>query len=344
MKITKHFSSAILKSLRPSRFRASSTTLSKRSSHPTLKKRAASFTRPLYAELQRKNPVRKTSSQSLYLTASKDRLVLIFLNALLLLNILIGFSFNFLQIQNILGFPILILVPGIMVYLLLRLKPKNFWESLIYISGLGILFLMSVGLLVNTLLPHFGILRPLDKWPMLISFDIATAGLIALFAFFGKFTSKKYHLPHIEYWPALLALAGPVLVLLSVLGAIQLNNGTDVYPTMVMLSLAVGILALLIGLANRVSQNLLLWTLYCIALSFLLMTSLRGWYTTGHDIQREFHVFELTKVSGSWDVSRFRDAYNACLSITILPTEFANLLQVSDNFIYKTLFQIIFAL
>jgi uncharacterized membrane protein len=76
----------------------------------------------------------------------------------------------------------------------------------------------------------------------------------------------------------------------------------------------------------------------------LLMTSLRGWYTTGHDIQREFRVFELTKSNGDWNISRFQDPYNACLSINILPTMLWQVTRVDDPYVYKFFFQVIFAL
>ena len=61
-------------------------------------------------------------------------------------------------------------------------------------------------------------------------------------------------------------------------------------------------------------------TIYLLSLSLLLMTSLRGWFVTGHDIQREFRVFELASGQGVWNIESFPDAYNACLSVTILPT------------------------
>jgi uncharacterized membrane protein len=275
---------------------------------------------------------------------SKDRLLFLLPILWLILNLLAGTSFNFLQLRNILGFPILVLVPGVLSYLLLGLRLRNFWEKLLYSTAFGVLFLMAVGLLTNFIFPIFGVDRPLDTWPLMVSLDATIAVLFGMFAFFGKFRTKKYHLPKIEFWSAILASTGPFLVLLSIFGAFQLNNGADNYPTMVMLGIAIAYLAILVVFSRKISQNLLLWCLYCVGLALLLMTSLRGWFTTGHDIQREFHVFELTKTTGVWNVGAFRDAYNACLSITILPTIFSSILQVADPFIYKSLFQVIFAL
>ena len=42
-------------------------------------------------------------------------------------------------------------------------------------------------------------------------------------------------------------------------------------------------------------------------------------------------------------MSTFRDPYNACLSITLLPTQMASLLHVDDPYIYKVFFQWLFA-
>ena len=77
------------------------------------------------------------------------------------------------------------------------------------------------------------------------------------------------------------------------------------------------------------------------SLALLLMTSLRGWYVTGHDVQTEYLVFELTKQLSRWKVSTFPDAYNACLSITILPTMILRWTRVGDPYVFKVLFQVL---
>ena len=84
--------------------------------------------------------------------------------------------------------------------------------------------------------------------------------------------------------------------------------------------------------------------IYLVSLSLLLTTSLRGWSVTGHDIQQEYLVFQLTEVHGRWSMAYFHDAYNACLSITILPTELGQIINVDNPYIYKLFFQLLFAL
>ena len=79
-------------------------------------------------------------------------------------------------------------------------------------------------------------------------------------------------------------------------------------------------------------------------LACLFTTSLRSWYITGHDIEKEFYVFQLTNTHHIWNMAFYQDPYNACLSITILPTILTNLLPIQDMYVYKIIFQIIFAI
>jgi uncharacterized membrane protein len=82
-----------------------------------------------------------------------------------------------------------------------------------------------------------------------------------------------------------------------------------------------------------------------IGLAVLFSNSLRGWSITGHDIHHEFTVFQTTFNNNLWAIrTQSGDPYNACLSITILPTILAKITTISAIYIYKLLFQIIFAL
>jgi uncharacterized membrane protein len=58
-------------------------------------------------------------------------------------------------------------------------------------------------------------------------------------------------------------------------------------------------------------------------------------------VQLEFQVFSLTNRLKFWNMDNFEDAYNACLSITILPTYLQSLLHIQDFYVYKFFFQFI---
>lgn len=251
------------------------------------------------------------------------------------------------QLLNILGFAFLMIVPGFLTVILLRIAELEFWAHVGIVVGLSILELMCIVLLGNTVLPYFGITRPLS--PLVVFAEMS-----ALVAVLGAFSFQKTSAHTIvlnkfifgSFREFALAFSPAIFIGLSIMGAARLNNGAGNGVTVLML-VAIGIhMAVLLYETirkDRLHPAVIPTAIFGNALALLLMTSLRGWFTTGHDIQTEFYVFELAKTNGAWAVALFRNAYNACLSITILPTIFSGLLQMPDVYVYKVPFQIIFA-
>jgi uncharacterized membrane protein len=211
--------------------------------------------------------------------------------------------------------------------------------------ALSLLELMVTGLLGNTLLPLIGITRPLDKTYLLSEVSI----LVFILAIIVWLRNKKITIKIYRYsfFSALrnlcFAFFPLVFVVLSIMGATSLNNGGSNIFTIIML-VALGIYCIAIfWKSDSLNENVIPTSFFFMALALLLMTSLRGWYVTGHDIQAEYKVFQLAKNAGRWSMASYQDAYNACLSITILPTIFSRFLIVADQYIYKFFFQIIFA-
>lgn len=252
---------------------------------------------------------------------------------------------NPLQILNIAGFLFLLFVPGYFTLLLLRLEKSEFWGQVGLAVGFSILETILIVLLGNTLLTLIGIDRPLDRNIIFIEISLLSAVLgfgCWLKALPVKIIRKRFLLFE-NLADTILAFTPIVFVVLSVMGAISLNNGGgNVFTLSMLIGMAV-YFVILTHLSGRTDPNVIPVALFFLSLSLLLMTSLRGWTITGHDIQREFRVFELAKGVGIWEMARFQDAYNACLSITILPTVFSNLLKLGNPYVYKLLFQIIFA-
>ncbi|HJT57661.1 MAG TPA: hypothetical protein VJ761_14255, partial [Ktedonobacteraceae bacterium] len=132
--------------------------------------------------------------------------------------------------------------------------------------------------------------------------------------------------------------------ILATLGAIVLNNGGSDILTLILLGAIAFYSLLLVLLRDKIAVDLFPFGLFFIGLASLFTTSLRSWYITGHDIEREFYVFQLTNAHHMWSMAFYQDAYNACLSITILPTVLTNLLAIPDMYVYKVIFQILFAI
>jgi uncharacterized membrane protein len=217
-------------------------------------------------------------------------------------------------------------------------------ERLAYSVVSSVFGLMASGLVVNTILPHLGISRPLDRGPVLATVDV-WCGLIALWRL-ERF-SPIIPTPRIDKLQSadwIVGFLSALCVPLAVMGANRLNNGAGSGLTLIMLFSAAITLAIIFVKRNALNGGTITAALYFIATAMLLMTSLRGWYVTGSDIQNEYVVFELTKSHGDWNISNASNAYNACLSVTILPTMLSQLLRVDDPYIFKFWFQLLFAL
>lgn len=255
-------------------------------------------------------------------------------------------NYNGFELLNIFGFISLAILPGVLTIVISKIKGLPFWGYATLAVGFSLLELMLMALLGNTFLPFAGITRPLDKPVLLLELYL----LISTLAVTAWMRMKDFQVTVKKYIffdtlkDLFLSFTPIVFVALSIFGAIRLNNGGSNILTMILLGAMGAYILVLIRYSQDCDENTLPTAIFFMGLSLLLMTSFRGWFVTGHDIQTETQFFELTKNSGFWNISASSDAYNACLSITILPTIFANLLSVADQYIFKFFFQIFFAL
>jgi uncharacterized membrane protein len=282
------------------------------------------------------------------MTFGKKTLFSLLLGAHLLTTGLAFAHINVLYTTTLLSFCNTILLPGFLLSRILRIKRLSFWEHLFIIVGISIAFLEIGGLLLNILLPLLGVKDPLALQPLLLDFTLYTL-LLFLFAWI-RTQPFTVHLPVPSCLPQRLILKTflyvlPVLFpILATLGAIRLNNGGSNILTLILLGAIAGYTLLLVFLYQKITGNLYAYALFFIGMASLFTTSLRSWFITGHDIEREFYVFQLTNTHHLWSMAWYQDAYSACLSITILPTVLTNLLAIPDSSVYKLLFQILFAL
>jgi uncharacterized membrane protein len=240
----------------------------------------------------------------------------------------------------------LLTVPG---WLAWRLLVKNSeavgaWPVLGYSTALSSLFLMLTGLAMSVILPPLGIAHPLETSYLVPAVAVGVGALAAgVIRRHGRIILPVMSLP--EGPRANLTLAwGAALPVLSVAGAIILNNGGPGIVSLGMLGGLVGYAMWLLWPRRARNTGLYPYALFMMSLALLLATALRGWFITGHDIVQEYQVFQLTSQSGAWSMNLYHDAYTACLSITILPTILARLTGLADPYVYKVLFQAMFAL
>lgn len=249
-------------------------------------------------------------------------------------------------LSDIAGIVFLAVFPGLLIQRAMVFKAEHVWERIVHTVALSISFVMFAGLMVNTLLPALNILRPLEQLPVLLSFDVILLFLIAVNAFLKKET--KIFLNEISFGDAVQKVLPHlwflVLPILAIAGATILNNGgTNIVTAVTILSVAAfSLYAVAVDHSKR--ESLILTGVFCASLALLFVASMRSWHVVGWDINAELQVFRLTEAAGYWSMSHLQDAYNACLSITLLPTIFSSFVHIYDEYIYKFLFQIIFAL
>jgi len=210
------------------------------------------------------------------------------------------------------------------------------------LTALGFALLHDIVVLLglDLLLPVFGDRRPLELIPITLALGVTT--IIA-----GAFVPEADRLAREQWWWHRRGY-GPVLglglpgVVLSVAGAIRLNNG---FGSGVSITAMVVLVATLLLLLFRPGYSIAAVELgiYLAAAAILLLTSLRGWLITGHDIQTEFTYFSNALESGRWIPGASRNAYDACLSVTLLPVAFARVTAISDVNVFKVVMPLLFA-
>ncbi|MPY58700.1 DUF2206 domain-containing protein [Streptomyces spongiae] len=219
--------------------------------------------------------------------------------------------------------------------------------SLLLAAGMAIITDIVVALAVNTVLPLFGVDRPLTQ----VSLAGATALTLTVIGAFAPEEERAEREPR-AFWrrgglpPGAVPVAGlaAVALLLSVAGPIRLNNGLGGSVSMAALIAIAALLVLLMIRRWRYPVAVLETGLFLAATALLLLNSLRGWSITGHDVQREYEYFRLTLGGSLWDISTYPDAYNACLSITLLPMSVFRLTAIPDVYIFKIVLPVLFAL
>jgi len=246
-------------------------------------------------------------------------------------------------LQVILGLPILFFMPGFLSIYLLGAKKANLKAGLFAVT-LSVLELMLVGLACNYVPSWFGSSRPLNSVAIFIGFNIMILFLATLVFLQRKRQSEfSVELPHLNLYDYFVSASMFLTLLLAVFGAFRLNNGGSNIVSMA--SLLAGLLTLIfvVHLRRKLSNLTFVLTIFSLGLAVLLMTSLRSWDITGHDIKSEYMVYTLTNEFAKWNINNYRNAYNACLSITILPIVIAKLLHTTGYVVFKLIFQVLFA-
>lgn len=206
--------------------------------------------------------------------------------------------------------------------------------------GFAILHDLLALLALDLLLPLVGDRRPLEPLPITLTLAAATI-LVGAFAPEAEPMALERYWWHRRGFGPVLTL-GVVILVLSVAGPVRLNNGLGSGVSMTAMAVIVATLLLLLYKRHYAIAAIELG-IYLAAAGILLLTSLRGWLITGHDVQTEYAYFSDVLASGHWEPGGVRNAYYACLSVTLLPVAFAHLTAICGVNVFKVVEPLLFA-
>lgn len=208
--------------------------------------------------------------------------------------------------------------------------------------GFAVVTDFAVLLIVNFGAPLVGYRRPLAEVPLAAGFALVNLLIGALSPQCEQMSwsrIRQLRLPGLRA----VALYGALCLILAIAGAVRLNNGFGPAVSMVAYAAVAGLLVLLLVRHDRYAVEVLELGVFFGAGALLLLTSMRGWLITGHDIQVEYDVYRLNLGGGHWVISDYPTAYNACLSITLLPLALTKLTAISATGVWKIVFPLMFA-
>lgn len=250
--------------------------------------------------------------------------------------------------RQVIGFVCLTFVPGIVVLKLLKLKNLGLSETAVLSVGLSVAFLMLAGLTINEICSFIGVSAPLSLVPLMIIIN----AVVLLLCFLGYVTNREDFRIDVKETKALkLSYVLPIVFLpfLSIAGALLVTASQNNFLLLVMM-VAISILIVMSTIFERlVPSKFHIVVLFVIAFALLFHVSLISSYVLGYDVNVEYYCFERTKNSSHWSSTGPQSTYleydkvNGMLSVTLLPTIYATILNLSSTWVLKIVYPLIYS-
>lgn len=256
-------------------------------------------------------------------------------------------ALNISIVRQVSVFVYLMFIPGFAILKILKLGERDVTFTVLFSAGLSIVFLMFAGLVINELYPLLGVSKPLSVIPLTITLMGLT--VILLLVGYKSNSARAVNIDFLVHISKKTLFKAFVFVLPPVLGIIGALY--DYTPALIIMIVVVATLLALAAFSRRfLPSELYTLAIFAIGLGLLLHVTLISRYNFGYDINTEYYVFKLTQIQAHWDrpgtvlaptqITNFQSD----LSVTILPTIYAVLLNISGELIFKLVFGFIFSL
>ncbi len=237
----------------------------------------------------------------------------------------------------------LLFVPGILIQLIIRYRFVDFWQTAPASLGFSLVYNYAIGALSSVILPFIGISRPLDKENITLVYSISIL-IMLIIAAIRILKNVRTH-PDSNNWllDSTLFLFATLVGSIGIAAANLLNsNFSNFLALAVVFSGGVTLYVLnVIKPFNIIRYKP--FFLFAASLSLLWLLAGRSNHLTGWDIVQELFVANNVLIDGVWNLSKISDAYQACLSISVLPTVLSNISTFPIEILFKFVYPFIFA-
>ncbi|BAZ98383.1 DUF2206 domain-containing protein [Methanothermobacter sp. EMTCatA1] len=229
------------------------------------------------------------------------------------------------------------IIPGYLLVGILKFKFELI-EGSIIAAALSIFLMMITGVIINSFYPI--IMKPLSLLPLLSSINLLIIALMLIYHLRGE---EPLNLKASGNLSA--ALSSLIFPVLTVIGSYLMNKySVNTVLLLVLLFIPVYIILLEV-FKKKIGPATYPVAIFSISLSLLIMNGLPSNYLIGRDIHWEFYLFRKALMAHHWDMHvEPYSAYNACLSVTVLPVIYKVLLNVPAVYIFKFYYGFIGAL
>lgn len=258
-----------------------------------------------------------------------------------------AFNFSFPIIRQVIGFIYLTFVPGIVLLRLLKLRTKlPEIEIFMYNIGLSIIFLIFVGFFTN-IFTEFKF-SSFSTLPSIYSIFLIVPFLCLICYFKEKkenYDSLFINFKHL-FSPAVLFLS--LIPIICILGAYLLNF----YQLNILLIFFIILILLTIFFVvyeKFIPKDLYPFAIFVLAISILYHNSLSSTYIDGYDINSEYYLANLVKLSGIWNPNLYINSnsmlnVNSMLSVTMLAPIYSEICNMELTWVFKIIYPFFFSL
>jgi len=272
----------------------------------------------------------------------KPFLIAIFLVQLLLISSIISdyLGMGMYLVREIISFIYLMFVPGILIIRIIDLHRLGVIRTILFSFGLSILSIMFLGVIINSLLPPFGIVNPISSIPVISAITL----LVFLLMLISYITDNGFSEPHFIDLNQILnqALFFILFPLLAIFGAYYVNFSQN-NIILVFLIVVISLVTLIVGFTRIIHPRVYPLVILVLGLSLVYAHSLISMYLVGNDIQGEY-LYSSGVLSNSLWTSTIGSNINSMLSTTIFPPIFSIVSGLDLIWFYKVVYPFLLAL